>query len=102
MRITGILNSTSQLARVMLGTVGTVLLLESGGLVVWAKRLEIGPGRSAAVYATSAIHQHLQPLGAENLRQNILVNLQKTGWSDDTALIAPLTPRVPSVRTIFV
>ena len=80
----------------MLGTVGTILLLESGGLVVWAKRLEIGPGRNAAVQATSAIHQHLQPLGAENLRQSILVSLQKTGWSDDTAPIAPLNLRTPS------
>ncbi len=96
MRIPGILNSTRQLASVMLGTVGTILLLESGGLVVWAKRLEIGPGRSAALHATVAIHQHLQPLGAESLRQNILVNLQKTGWSDDTAPIAPLNPGTPS------
>jgi uncharacterized protein len=96
MRIPGILNSTRQLASVALGTVGTILLLESGGLVVWAKRLEIGPGRSAAVHATLAIHQHLQPLGVERLRQNILVSLQKTGWSDDAVPIAPLPSRIPS------
>jgi uncharacterized protein len=89
MRVPGILNSTKQLANVVLGTVGTILLLESGGLTLWAKRLEIGPGRSAAVRATMALHQHLQPLGVENMRQNILISLQKTGWSDDAA---PLTP----------
>jgi uncharacterized protein len=96
MRVPGVLNSTRQLASVVFGTVGTILLLESGGLVVWAKRLEIGPGRSAAVHATLTIHQHLQPLGVESLRQNILVSLQKTGWSDDMAPIAPLNPRIPS------
>jgi uncharacterized protein len=85
MRIPGVLNSTKQLANVAIGTLGTILLLESGGLVVWAKRLEIGPGRSAAVRATLAVHQHLQPLGVENLRQNLLVSLQRTGWSDDAA-----------------
>lgn len=90
MRIPGILNSTKQLAHVMLGAAGTILLLESGGLAVWAKRLEIGPGRSAAVHATLAIHQHLQPLGVENLRQNILISLQKTGWADEAAPIALL------------
>src|ERR1017187_8522224 len=92
MRVPGILNSTKQLAKVVIGTVGTILLLESGGLTLWAKRLEIGPGRSTAVHATTALHKHLQPLGVENLRQNILVSLQKTGWSDDAAPIAPLRP----------
>jgi lysophospholipase L1-like esterase len=96
MRIPGILNSTRQLASVLIGTLGTILLLESGGLVVWAKRLEIGPGRSAAVHAALAIHQHLQPLGVENLRRDILVSLQKTGWSDDAAPIAPLNPGILS------
>lgn len=91
MRIPGILNSTKQLASVVIGTVGTILLLESGGLTLWAKRLEIGPGRTAAVHATLEIHKHLQPLGVENLRQNILVSLQKTGWSDEAAPIAPLS-----------
>ena len=90
MRVPGILNSTKQLAKVVIGTVGTILLLESGGLTLWAKRLEIGPGRSAAVRATLALHKHLQPLGAENLRQSLLVSLQRTGWSDDGAPIAPL------------
>jgi hypothetical protein len=93
MRTPGVLNSTKQLANVMLGTVATILLLESGGLTLWARRLEIGPGRTAATHATTALHTHLQPLGVENLRQNILVGLQETGWSDDAAPIAPISPR---------
>jgi hypothetical protein len=101
MRIPGILNSTKQLANVVLGTVGTILLLESGGLVVWAKRLEIGPGRSAAVHATLAVHQHLQPLGVENLRHNILINLQRTGWADEAAPIMPLnSPFSPALNAM--
>lgn len=87
MRTPGILNSTKQLANVVLGALATILLLESGGLTVWATRLEIGPGRTAAVRTTAQLHKHLQPLGIEHLRQNLLVSLQKTGWSDDAAPI---------------
>ena len=90
MRTPGVLNSTRQLAKVVLGALGTIMLLDSGGLVVWATRLEIGPARTAAVEAASALHKCLQPLGVESLRQNVLVTLQKTGWSDDAAPIAPL------------
>jgi uncharacterized protein len=92
MRTTQLLNSTKQLATLVLGAIATVLLLESGGLVVWAKRLEIGPGRTAAVRATLAMQARLHPLGVENLRQKMLVNLQKTGWSDDPAPVNPLSP----------
>jgi lysophospholipase L1-like esterase len=74
----------------------TTLLLESGGLAMWAKRLEVGRGRSAAVHVATALHTRLQPLGVENLRQNILVSLQKTGWSDDAAPVTPFNERTPS------
>ena len=87
MRTPGILNSTKQLAGVALGALVTILLLESGGLTVWATRLEVGPGRTAAVRTTSQLHKDLQPLGIEHLRQNLLVSLQKTGWSDDAGPI---------------
>jgi hypothetical protein len=95
MRIPGVLNTTRQLAEVVIGSLVTILLLESGGLTVWAKRLDVGAGRTEAVRATSTLHKHLQPLGVENLRQNVLISLQKTGWSDDPAS----TPSDPSIKT---
>jgi hypothetical protein len=95
MRIPGVLNTTRQLAEVVIGSLVTILLLESGGLTVWAKRLDVGAGRTEAVRATSTLHKHLQLLGVENLRQNVLISLQKTGWSDDPAS----TPSAPSIKT---
>jgi hypothetical protein len=95
MRIPGVLNTTRQLAGVVIGSLVTILLLESGGLTVWAKRLEIGVGRTEAVRATSTLHKRLQPLGVESLRQNVLISLQKTGWSDDPASM----PSDPSIKT---
>ena len=95
MRIPGVLNTTRQLAEVVIGSLVTILLLESGGLTVWAKRLGVGAGRTEAVRATSTLHKRLQPLGVENLRQNVLISLQKTGWSDDPASM----PSDPSMKT---
>jgi hypothetical protein len=95
MRIPGVINTTRQLAEVVIGSLVTILLLESGGLTVWAKRLDVGVGRTEAVRATSTLHKRLQPLGVENLRQNVLISLQKTGWSDDPAS----TPSNPSTKT---
>ncbi len=92
MRIPGVLNTTRQLAEVVIGSLITILLLESGGLTVWAKRLDVGVGRTEAVRATSTLHKHLQPLGIENLRQNALISLQKTGWSDDPAAMPSILP----------
>jgi uncharacterized protein len=95
MRIPGVLNTTRQLAEVVIGSLITILLLESGGLTVWAKRLDVGAGRTEAVRTTSTLHKRLQPLGIENLRQNVLISLQKTGWSDDPASM----PSDPSIKT---
>jgi hypothetical protein len=94
MRIPGVLNTTRQLAQVVIGSLVTILLLESGGLTVWAKRLDVGAGRTEAVRATSTLHKRLQPLGVENLRQNVLISLQKTGWSDDPVSV----PSGPSMK----
>ncbi len=92
MRIPGVLNTTRQLAEVVIGSLVTILLLESGGLTVWAKRLDVGAGRTEAVRTTSTLHKHLQPLGIENLRENVLVSLEKTGWSDDPASMPSILP----------
>ena len=104
MRIPGVRNTTRQLADVVIGSVGMILLLESGGLTVWAKRLNVGVGRTEAVRATSTLHKRLQPLGIENLRQNVLVSLQKTGWSDDAVPVPSIHPpmmKVDSGKQLF-
>jgi uncharacterized protein len=78
-------NSLSQLAAVMTGFVVTILLLESGALLTWADRLDVGPARSGAVRVTSALHESLQPLGVEKIRKESLDGLDRLGWTDDPA-----------------
>ena len=78
-------NSLSQLAAVMAGFAVTILLLESGGLLTWADRLEVSPARSGAVRVTDALHKALQPLGVEQVRKESLDGLDRLGWTDDPA-----------------
>jgi hypothetical protein len=78
-------NSLSQLAAVMAGFAATILLLESGALLTWADRLEVGPARSGAARVTTALHKTLQPLGVERLRMESLDGLDRLGWTDDPA-----------------
>jgi hypothetical protein len=78
-------NSLSQLAAVMGGFAVTILLLESGALLTWAERLDVGPARSGAVLVTAAFHKSLQPLGVEEVRKESLDGLDRLGWTDDPA-----------------
>jgi len=78
-------NSLSQLAVVMAGFAVTILLLESGALLTWADRLDVGPARSGAVRVTAALHKTLQPLGVEQVRKESLDGLDRLGWTDDPA-----------------
>ncbi len=78
-------SSIVQLALALTGFAGTILLLESEGLQIWAQRLEVGYGRAAAVEATTMLHLALAPLGAEALRRETLSGLDRLGWSDDPA-----------------
>jgi hypothetical protein len=87
-------NSLSQLAAVMAGFAVTILLLESGGLLTWADRLDVGPARSGAVRVTAALHKTLQPLGVEQVRKESLDGLDRLGWTDDPARL--LAARVES------
>ena len=65
-----------------------MLVLESGGLVDWAQRLELGPERSAAVPLVMALHRGVSWMGLERVRKDALVSLGRTGWSDDAVLSA--------------
>jgi lysophospholipase L1-like esterase len=78
-----------------------MLLLESGGLVDWADRLELGPERTVAVPITLGLQRVVGRMGAEQLRRNALVELARVGWSDDPAALAKVrateTPVAPVV-----
>ncbi|MFC5742665.1 DUF459 domain-containing protein [Dyella tabacisoli] len=67
-----------------------IALFESGGLRVWAQRLEIGPWRSIALPVADTLHASLAPLGIDGLRQRTLANLQKLRRNDAPAT-APTT-----------
>ncbi len=80
------------------------LVLESGGLYDWAQRLDLGPERTVAVPVASALHAGLKPLGLERVRHGALLELARSGWGDDAALVAEaragkveLKPSVPRV-----
>jgi len=64
------------------------LLLESGGLVNWAQRLELGPERTCALPLVMALHRGVGWMGLERLRSDVIVELARVGWSDDPEAIA--------------
>jgi hypothetical protein len=73
------------------------LVLESSGLMDWAQRLELGPERTVALPAATALHHALVPLGMERLRHDALLELARAGWSDDPEMLAEVHPK-PLVR----
>jgi hypothetical protein len=92
-------NSLSQLAVVMVGFAVTILLLESGALVTWADRLDVGPARNGAGWVTATLHKTLQPLGVDQVRKESLDGLDRLGWTDDPArLLAAREKSALSVR----
>ena len=88
MRNPELTHSIRQMFLLLAGFVVAIVLLESGGLASWATHLEIGPLRTAAVPATSAIAKALRPLRIDTLRAHALNDLARVGWTDDAALIA--------------
>jgi uncharacterized protein len=90
-------NSVSQLAAVMTGFVLTIVVMESGALMSWAERLDIGPARARAMTATAAIHTALQPLGMERVRRESLAGLDRLGWTDDPARLSAANRNLISV-----
>jgi hypothetical protein len=78
-------NSLPQLAAVMVGFTLAILLLESGALLHWAQRLEVGEAANIAVQATGKLYRALRPLHIEWVRREALADLDRLGWSDDPA-----------------
>jgi uncharacterized protein len=68
--------------------VALAVVLESGGLVDWAQRLELGPERRVAVPMAEALHRGVGWMGLEPVRRGELVKLARVGWSDDPAALS--------------
>ena len=68
------------------------LVLESGGLVSWAGRLDIGPERTVAVPAAAFVHRAIGWTGLESARHRAMIGLAKIGWSDDPVALAEAHP----------
>lgn len=76
------------------------LVLESGGLVNWGQRLELGPERTVALPFVMALHRGLGWIGMERLRRDELVELARVGWSDDPAALAKAREERPAVPVV--
>jgi hypothetical protein len=76
------------------------LVLESGGLVDWAQRLDLGPERTVAVPIAETLHRGLAWTRLDYVRRRELVTLARVGWSDDPAALAEARPAksAPTVR----
>jgi hypothetical protein len=79
----------------MAAFVGLALVLESGGLVDWAQRLELGPERTVAVPVVEGLHRGLAWMRLERVRRGELVELARVGWSDDPAALAEVNVAAP-------
>jgi hypothetical protein len=63
------------------------LVLESGGMVDWAQRLELGPERTVAMPMVMVLHRGVSWMGLERARRMELTALARVGWSDDPAAL---------------
>ncbi|WP_266157011.1 DUF459 domain-containing protein [Dyella silvatica] len=82
-------DSSRSLAWLLLVFAILTALLESGGLRVWAQRLDIGPWRNLSLPAADALHTAIAPLGIDRLRQGALANLEKLRHDIPPAPAAP-------------
>ena len=81
-------SSVQQMSAGVCAFVVLALVLESGGLVDWGQRLELGPERTVALPVVMALHRGLSWIGMERLRRAELVQLAWMGWSDDPVELA--------------
>jgi len=78
-------DSSRSLGRLLLTFAVVILLLESGGLLIWAERLQIGPLRRVALPVAALLHESLQPIGLERLRASALAGIDRLQQGDATA-----------------
>ena len=76
------------------------LVLESGGLVRWAQRLDLGPERTVAVPVTASVQRALAWTQLDRARHAELLALARAGWSDDPVLLAEAHPAKAVVATV--
>ena len=81
-------SGVGQMAWGMLAFAGVLVVLDSGGIVSWASRLELGPERSVAVPLAAGLHRAFGWMRLERERDDALLELARVGWSDDPALLA--------------
>ncbi len=98
--IKGLVATRREVMAGLIGFLVVIMLLDSGGLAQWARRLEIGPLRRVAVPVTTKINQTLRPLGIDPLRHVLLADLARLHWTRDRAaqLAAsqPISPAAPT------
>ncbi len=97
MSATELTNSIKQMTLVMLSFMATIFLLESGGLVVWAQRLEIGALRSFAEPITQKAHDHVSTLSIADWRNTLLTSLANIGWSDNPVVKSQIVKIAPDM-----
>jgi hypothetical protein len=81
-------SSVQQMSASLAAFVLLALVLESGGLVDWAQRLDLGPERTVALPTVMALHRALGWTRMEQARRKELVELGRIGWSDDPEALA--------------
>jgi uncharacterized protein len=81
-------STVQQMSASVAAFVVLALVLESGGLVDWGQRLELGPERTVALPVVMALHRALGWTRMERVRRYELVALARVGWSDDPEALA--------------
>lgn len=97
------LDSTRSLAGLLAVFLVAIAMLESGGLLTWAQRLEIGPLRRVALPTANALHDSLRPLGIARWREGALADLHKLQAPEPVAprpMPAPATAPAPATMLV--
>ena len=95
------LDSTRSLAGLLAVFLVAIAMLESGGLLTWAQRLEIGPLRRVALPMASALHYGLRPLGITRWREGALADLRKL-QAPEPAAPKPMPAPAPAPAPLLV
>ena len=77
-----------QLFLALAGFVVAIVLIESDGLSNWAERLPPGPLRMVAQPVTASIHKAVGPMGINTVRDRVLDETTRLGWTDDPVRLA--------------